>query len=166
MRMLTQSRLRELLHYDPETGFFTRALTTTGIRPKVGDVAGGVNCRGYWQIRIDGERYKAHRLAWLYMTGDWPKEQIDHINMDRSDNRFANLREATNIQNCANQRRPVNNTSGLKGVCWNKRLSKWKSQIRVNGKLHHLGYFDTAEAAHESYIDAAKKYFGEFARAA
>ncbi|MCK9994454.1 MAG: hypothetical protein Dbin4_02974, partial [Alphaproteobacteria bacterium] len=101
MAELTQSRLKELLHYDPDTGVFTRRVQTSS-NARVGDVAGCLHPEGYRHIQIDGKRYAAHRLAWLYMTGEWPTNQLDHLNGVRDDNRWGNLREATHGQNQQN----------------------------------------------------------------
>jgi len=131
---------------------------------KAGDVAGRGSGGGYRQISVDNRLYLAHRLAWLYMTGEWPEVQIDHVNMDRADNRFVNLRQATRSENKGNMRAQANNASGLKGVYWHKRAGKWCAQINTNGTRRHLGCFDSPEAAHAAYIASAKKHFGEFAR--
>jgi len=110
------------------------------------------------------KRYLQHRLVWLYVHGRWPKDQIDHINGNRSDNRLCNLREATCSQNLMNARAHSHNTSGLKGACKHE-PGYWSSVIRVNGKNKYLGRFKSPEEAHAVYASAAKKYFGEFARA-
>jgi hypothetical protein len=112
-------------------------------------------------IWIDGKRYYAHRLAWLYMTGKFPDQQIDHIDQDGTHNIWRNLREATNTQNAANSRRR-NNASGFKGVFW-QRSRRWRASIMVNSRRIHLGYFNTPEEAYAVYLAAAQKYFGEFA---
>lgn len=106
MSDLTAERVRELLHYEPATGIFTRRIRTSN-RTKVGAIVGADNGKGYLQISVDWRLYSAARLAWLYMTGEWPKEEIDHINRVRSDNRFSNLREATRSSNNCNRRRFV-----------------------------------------------------------
>jgi hypothetical protein len=160
---ITAERLRELLHYDPETGVFTW-LKRAARRVRVGDVAGCVAQSGYRLLKADGRLYRSHRLAWLWMTGEWPPCEIDHINGDKPDNRWANLRLATRSQNQANQGRTVTNTSGYKGVSWNAKSRKWRAQIRVNGRDSDLGYFASAADAHEAYVVAAKHHFGSFAR--
>jgi len=119
---------------------------------------------GYRQIMIDYRLYLAHRLAWLYQTGAWPPDQIDHIDCDKGNNRFANLRLATNSQNQQNRGVRSDNTSGHKGVCWHRRDRKWSARIRHNGKTMHLGYFDTIEQASAAYASASLKYHGGFAR--
>lgn len=131
-----------------------------------GDIAGSRQSRSYWHIGINNRLYMAHRLAWLYVTGAWPAANIDHINGNRSDNRFVNLRIATNIENARNSRMRVNNACGYKGVHYKKQLNKFVAQIRVGGRVLHLGVFKTAAEAHDAYCRAAKEHFGEFARAA
>jgi hypothetical protein len=162
--MITAERLRELLHYDPETGVFTWRLPRRGVR--AGYEAGASRSDGYRRIQVDGRVIYAHRLAWPYMTGEWPDAEIDHINGDPSDNRIVNLRPATRSQNSANGRKPSDNTSGLKGVSWHARGRKWRAQIVVNGKCRHLGLFDCPAAAHAAYLAATEKFFGEYARVA
>jgi hypothetical protein len=158
---LTAERLRELLSYDPETGNFKWRVTKG--RARAGDRAGCIYTRGYAYIRIGGAAYKAHRLAWLYVHGHWPKEFIDHINGHRADNRLVNLREANRIQNFANSRLSCSNTSGFKGVSWDKRWRKWISSIGSSGRTVYLGWFDTPEEAHSAYMAEARKLHGEFA---
>lgn len=152
--IITGARLRELLHYEPLTGVFTALIKRSNT--KVGVPLGSVS-NGYLLIRLDYVLYKAHRLAWLYMTGEWPEHQLDHINGVRSDNRFANLRSVTNAMNCQNQRGPrSNNRSGFLGVCWHMRARKWVAQIQVDGAHHYLGLFETQELAHAAYLEAKR----------
>jgi hypothetical protein len=160
---LTADRLRELLDYNPSTGTFTWRRPVAR-RVHAGDVAGAVNGGGYLQIIIDYLPYQAHRLAWLWVNGEWPKAQIDHINMDRVDNRVINLREATVSQNHVNRRPYANNKCGWKGVNWNKSARKWRATTRVSGSPLHLGSFDRCEHASYIYHVAAVWYHGEFAR--
>ena len=164
MADLTASRLREVLSYDPDTGVFTWRMTRRG-RAVAGKKAGSKNGRGYIIVRVDRLLHRANRLAWLYMTGSWPPGDIDHINGDRADDRWGNLRPATRSQNNANGRRPRDNTSGFKGVSWHRGCNKWQAGIGVGGRRRHLGLFDTPEAAHNSYLTAAAKLFGQFVRA-
>jgi hypothetical protein len=159
---LTVERLQEVLSYDPSTGVFTW-LIATARRIQVGDIAGSVMTNGYRTIRIDSDPYLAHRLAFFYMIGRWPIE-CDHKNLLHDDNRWNNLREATHSQNLANQRIHTKSSSGFKGVSWFERDRKWRAQIKINYKDHHLGYFDTAESAHAAYVAAASAAFNEFAR--
>jgi len=151
--MLTQQGLKELLHYDPDTGLFTRLITKSS-RAKVGDVAGTINNNGYRQIRIDGKIYLAHRLAFLYMTGNFPKEHTDHIDGDRANNHWSNLRECTNAENSQNKASHKNSSSKYIGVCWYNASKKWQAHIRINGKLKYLGHFDTEEVAYAAYCKA------------
>lgn len=162
--MITQARLKELLHYDPDTGVFTRIgiAGRNGSTRSVGSVAGSVSkSTGYVRIMVDYREYLAHRLAWLYMTGKWPSLKIDHRNTVKTDNRWVNLREATDVQNSSNRKVKANSASGLKGVT--KRGSKWYAAIKVNGEFKHLGCFATPELAAKAYTDAANQIHGEFA---
>lgn len=164
-RGLTAERLRTLLHYCPETGAF-RWLVSNSARRPAGSAAGELKPSGYILIGINGWRYRAHRLAWLYVTGEWPQVQIDHRDNDRSNNKWLNLRPADNAQNQANAKRPKNNTSGFKGVFWNKQRQKWAAKINPDRRQVHLGFFADPKEAHAAYCRGAEKFFGEFARAA
>jgi hypothetical protein len=157
--MITAKQLRDLIFYDPETGLCTW-LVSRGNR-KRGSGAGCINGSGYIDIKIE-KIYQVHRLAFLYMTGEWPKNEVDHINMIRSDNRWCNLRAATRSQNFANQHVYSCNPTGYKGVM--KYYHKWIARIRVNGTQLYLGLYPTPEEAHAAYCVAAKKHFGDFAR--
>lgn len=152
--MLDARRLRELLFYDPASGVFTRRITVP--RGKAGAVVGFNDGSGYLQIGIDLKKYRAHRLAWLYMTGQWA-EQIDHINGNRADNRWCNLRAATAAMNSQNQRRARrdNKSTGLLGAYRNGK--RFMSQLLVGGRCLYLGTFDSALQAHEAYIAAKRK---------
>lgn len=162
---VTVARLRELLEYNHETGDFVRMTRIPGVcRP--GDIAGTIDTKGYVNIVIDGRRYKAHRLAWLYVHGEWPASQIDHVNMIKSDNRFENLRPATQSQNQGNTGVRKTNTSGFKGVFFKKSHSKWCALAHRNGSRWHIGYFRTPEEAHSAYVAASAELYGEFARVA
>ncbi len=157
---LTAQRLRELLHYDPETGVFTW-LESLSFRAPVGTAAGTAQKIGYTIIGICGVRYYAHRLAWLYIHGRWPTNHIDHINGLKSDNRAVNLRDVSRSTNLQNLRRaPAQNKTGLIGATWDKSRSVWSAQIRVGGRNKSVGRFATAQEAHEAYI-AAKRQFHE-----
>ena len=157
--MITQQILKENLHYEPETGIFTR-LKSLGNAVKIGDVAGYDASNGYRFIEVCGKRYLAHRLAWLWMTAQWPREEIDHINLSKADNRWSNLREATRSQNAAHRKAQANNTHGWKGVSWHRKTQKWRAIIRGR----NLGYFDCPATAHFTYLIAADRAFGVFAR--
>jgi hypothetical protein len=162
---LTQTRLREILHYDPDTGEF-RWRQRVSYSIQVGGIAGGLNkTTGYWQIGICGRSYMAHQLAWLYMTGAWCHPMVDHRDLDRANNRWNNLRCANRSTNGANRPRHRNNASGFKGVHQDRRSGRWIARLHKDGQRHHLGRYATAEAAHAAYVAAAKRLFGEFARA-
>lgn len=159
--MISQSKLKKYLHYDPDTGIFTKKI----YRP--GTIAGCKDDRGYILIGVDYKSYRGHRLAFLYMTGKMP-EQVDHIDRDKSNNRWSNLRIATNSQNHINKEKQKNNTSGFKGVGFQKNRkhlkTPWRVRIKVNKKEIYLGHFSTPEKAALAYNEAAIKYFGEYAR--
>ena len=156
---LTAEKLRELLHYEPETGIFTRKVSTSN-QVKASDIAGSVNGGGYLQIKMLSRTHKAHRLAWLYVYGAWPTDQIDHINRIRTDNRISNLREVSHKQNGQNRSKSSHNTSGHPGVSWYKRISKWVAQIRHNYKHIYLGSFTTVEEAIAARKAGELKYWG------
>jgi hypothetical protein len=143
---LTQSQLKELLYYDPDTGLFINKISR-GSRALAGAIAGDLNSIGYWRIAINCSRYSAHRLAWLYVYGSWPKDQIDHINRIRHDNRISNLREVTISQNLQNVGLRTDNTSGYKGVCWSNKHRKWQAQIKINNVYLCLGRFKSLDDA-------------------
>ncbi len=159
---LTHTRLLECLVYSPDTGEFCWRISLSSKAP-AGSIAGGIES-GYRRLSIDGRAYMAHRLAWLYMTGEWPERDVDHKNRNRSDNRWENLRAATRTQNNANSKTPRTNKSGLKGAAHYP--GGFTSQIVVGGKKFHLGCFKTAEEAHAAYCAAAQEHHGEFARVA
>lgn len=159
---LTAERLRELLHYNPETGVFTWLEARRCGR--TGKNAGTLKPNGYVEIEIEQRSYKAHRLAFLYMTGEWPDADVDHKNRRRADNRWTELRPASRAENLANSGPRRNNTSGFKGVSKRADTGRWRAQFRVGGKSVALGSFDTPEEAHQAYMAAAREHFGEFAR--
>jgi hypothetical protein len=162
--MLTQKRLKDMLSYDPVTGIFVWRHWRS-YRAQDGDRAGStVAERGWRRIRVDGLAYKAGRLAWLYMTGEWPPHLIDHINLDRGDDRWKNLRCATLSENQHNRAKQRRNSSGYKGVCWDRRKGAWVARICVNSKSFYLGHHASVDAAGAAYAAAAAKYHGEFAR--
>ena len=150
---MTQEELKALLHYDSITGIFTWIVS--GKKRKIGTRAGHVQkLHGYRVIGINYQIYREHRLAWLYVHGYLPDEQIDHRDGDKTNNKLDNLREATNLQNHQNRKCQTNNSSGFVGVHLHKQTNKWRSKINVNGKAKHLGLFNTAEEAHSAYLKA------------
>jgi hypothetical protein len=152
-------RVRELFRYDGE---HLIALTQRSRRIRVGEPAGGLTSRGYVRVRVDGGRYFEHVLVWLHVTGEWPHQGIDHRNGNPADNRFDNLRLATQSQNSMNRRRRSNNTLGFKGVMKVQR-GRFYAYIWDGKRRVMVGAGDTPEEAHEVYCTAARERFGEFA---
>ncbi len=143
----TQEELMGALYYNPETGEFSKSLHIDG--------------RGYYQIYIFGKLRLAHRLAWMYVTGEWPRYIIDHKNNNKSDSRFDNLRKATHSQNVCNAKRRKS-SAPYKGI--QKHYNRWRAQISFEGKSHFIGLFLTPEEAHSAYCLEAERLHGEFAR--
>jgi hypothetical protein len=146
---ITHKELLERLSYDPETGVFTW-LKSHSNNAKNGEEAGRLTQDGYRSININNTNYLSHRLAWFYVYGAFPSDNLDHINRNRSDNRISNLRIASHKENNMNR-------TG-KGYTWFKRDQKWKAQIQVDKSNKHLGYFDTWQEAQAAYLEAKKKY--------
>lgn len=155
-------RLRDVLAYNANTGDFHWNVKLRAGAPPAGTKAGSINSEGYRYIKIDGRQYSAHKLAWLYVYGEWPSKELDHKNRVKDDNRIENLREATISQQRAN-RFLSSNTSGRKGVSWNRHAKKWRADIMKAGKRYMLGYFDDPDEAALAYRTAAVRLFGEFA---
>lgn len=161
---ITHERLLQVIHYDPETGAFTWRIATGSTR-RAGGPAGCVSKHlGCILIGIDNHQYYGHHIAWFYVHGQWPVNEIDHKNGDRADTRLANLREADRSENMANRRRGClkGNLSGFKGV--EQHRAKWTARIKMRGERRYLGSFDTPEEAHAAYCKAATELHGEFAR--
>lgn len=159
--MITQEYLKSILHYDPKTGIWT----DLGVRKRgvKGKVLNTVNNDNYITISILNKTYLSSRLAWLYMTGGFPKDEIDHTDTNTLNDKWENLREATRIENCRNIKVRSHNKLGIKGVSQIK--NKYKAVINIgNGKDKYLGYFDTIEEAKKAYDDAAALHFGQFAK--
>lgn len=162
---LTQARLRELLTYNEETGTFTWKVTV-GSRAIAGSVARGCKAdSGHLYIHVDKERHRMHRLAWLYVYGELPQMEVDHINRDPADNRISNLRLATPSQNAQNTGVRRDNKSGVRGVSWYPQTQKWMAKITVNGKQKGLGYYKSLEDAKNAYLAAARESFPFFGEA-
>ncbi len=168
--MITQKRLKEVIHYNPGTGVFTwriQANSTTVAGKRAGTIwrsKGRKKQQQYRQISVDGKIYREHQLAFLYMKGSFPGKHVDHKNLDSLDNRWLNLRAATNGQNLANTEVWASNTSGAKGVSWVKAKRKWRASINWEKRYLFLGYFDNLEEAARAYRDKADELHGDFAR--
>ncbi len=168
---ISHSELLRILDYDPETGIFTwkRRIDVRGRWNArwCGKPAGSIDpSTGYVKIMIDGVNYYGHRLAWLYATGNWPPHEIDHRFGRRATAKIHELREATRFQNGKNVKKHKRNSSGVKGVCWDKQTQKWRAFIMCDRKRINLGRFDRLEDAAAAYRAAAEKHHGEFARLA
>lgn len=171
---LTAKQLRSALDYNSETGVFSRRVrenTSENVRlwngRYAGKAAGYIDMFGYVSIKIGNIAYRAHRLAWLYMTGNWPPDEIDHIDMNKSNNSWKNLRCATRAQNQGNTRVQRNNLSGLKGVSAATGSKKYPfmARITVAGRTRSVGRFKTKAEGFAAYQDAAIETFGEYSRA-
>lgn len=158
---LEATYVRSILSYDPETGDL-RWRVRRGGRGFAGALAGKFS--KYLMIGIDGKSYYGHRLAHVIMTGSWPDANIDHHNGNPHDNRWVNLRQATQEKNCRNQAKKSTNKTGYKGVDYVPKHRKFRGTITVRYKTIFLGYFDTAQEAHAAYRRAAIERHGEFAR--
>lgn len=161
---LSADRLRELLDYNPETGdFFHRSTSYCGannrVRVRAGDRAGHKSqVTGYLVLRVDGRNYQAHRVAWLYVYGVWPRNEIDHIDGDRSNNRISNLRDVSRAVNAQNLRwNNLNTASKHRGVHFNKPTGRWYAKIKVGGKVFSLGGYANPEDAHAVYLEAKRR---------
>lgn len=164
---LTQEHVRSILDYNPETGIFIWKWRSY-LRPCLNSryyntVAGSVGKNGREFISIDNKKYYSHRLAWLYMTGAWPTKEIDHEDLNSLNNKWENLREATSSENAYNRKNQINNTSGHKGISFDKKNNKWRARIYVSKKCIHLGRFISREDAIIAY-EGAMNLHGEFAR--
>jgi hypothetical protein len=161
--LLSIAELKSLLVYWPETGQFHWKVSKGGMR--AGSVAGSIDpSTGYIKIYVRGRNYYGHRLAWAFVHGDWPPKQMDHKNLDRGDNRIANLRPATNGQNTQNREIGARNTSGVRGVSWSRHMAKWWVQIVVDGKHYSLGYYADIEAARAARNRGVLRFHGEYGR--
>jgi hypothetical protein len=156
---LSQGRLRELLRYEEHSGVFTWMVTRTG-KARAGSVAGRLTNHGYRQIQIDGRYYHAHRLAFVYMLGRWPEQQVDHKDGVRDHNAWGNLREATPAENGQNRRTQRNNSTGFMGVSFVASRGKYVAMIAVGRNRKNLGWFGTGDAASLAYQEAKARLHG------
>lgn len=154
---VTAARLRELLTYDPETGVFTRRVRTSN-RIKVGDPVGTISVKdGYLRAHVENRLYLMHRLAWLYVHGEWPSKNLDHRDGVGANNRIKNLREGGHEENAQNVVAHRDSRSGLLGVSWHAQANGWTARICNRGKKTNLGMFRTPEEAHAVYLKAKAK---------
>lgn len=164
--LITAKELREILSYNPKTGIFRYLkFPSRGLHK---EEAGTINSEGYVRIKIRKKAYLAHRLAFIYMKGKWPRYEIDHRNGVRSDNRWENLRAATDLENSRNRKPHKNKAIPVKGVYMvstnKQRKNPYLAAICLNGRMIHLGVYPTIESASAAYQAAALQHFGKFAR--
>jgi len=149
---MNQEQLKAEFHYDPVTGVFRRRFAKPFSNRRPWSVAGSVATKGYLQISVGNKLFMAHRLAWMYVYGDWPKQQIDHINGRKDDNRIDNLRDVSGSINMLNQTKPRGKK--LLGVTWHESRKKWQARLKINRESKSLGMFETQEEAHQAYMTA------------
>lgn len=163
--MISFEKLNTLFEYLSETGQLRRKVTVSP-NAMVGSIAGVVDSNGYVKVGVENKVYPAHIIVWTLVKGSWPTAIIDHINGVKSDNREENLREASTVTNAYNQVKPKNNKSGYRGVYFDaarNSYKKWKASCSVDGKRSTIGYFLTAELAHEALVKFRELHHGEFA---
>ena len=159
---LSQNELKTWMHYDPCTGVFTW-IKKPNKSITIGTKAGSLEPNGYLRTRIHQKALFLHRLAWLYMTGEWPPCACDHINGDKQDNRWSNIRLASGSQNQCNRKKPRNNTSGVKGVSWDASRGTWNVSIKIKGKSINAGRFKTMDQAKEAVKKKREELHESFA---
>lgn len=159
-------RLHEAFDYCPDTGALTRKIPSRGLRSKAGDAVGGLTKAGYTQVVLDGRHYFAHRIIWKMQTGMEPPPVIDHRDGDNDNNRWGNLREATPTGNSCNAKRRSDNTSGFKGLSYDRKRKKWRAYIIMDRQQNDIGRFVCFGKALKSMQTARRDLHGAFARAA
>ena len=158
----SQERLQDLFDYSVVTGELRWKVTSSNGKAKAGMLAGYINSEGYRVVRVNGRQYKAHRIIWRLVTGEDPKSnEIDHCDLDRSNNAWLNLRTSTVSQNRQNS---IHSTTKYKGVDFHRPTFKFRSRISINGVTRQIGMFPTPEEAHAAYCKAAQELHGDFAR--
>lgn len=166
-RLPSKERLRELFAYDPATGDLRwKSIPANFNRAKVGDLVGTIGAKGYRVVGIDRVYYLAHRIIWKMVTGEDPTDQIDHEDTGRLNNRWINLRETTNGPNVCNSKLRKDNTSGVKGVCWDKSHNSWAAYIAAGNGHKRIGRFKIKEDAIAARLKAAEELHGQFMRVA
>ncbi len=162
--MLSFDELRSILNYDPETGLWSWRNPKAINKAPIAQSAGTISVHGYRIITYRGRKYRSARLAWLYMTGNWPSEEIDHENRDTTDDRWINLREASRSQNALNRDVQGNNSSGLRGIHFDCERGKWFVQVKVKGINHFIGRYDEVDEAVVARNAAVAELHGAFAQ--
>jgi hypothetical protein len=160
--IINQEYLKSRFNYNPETGEFV--CIKSFHKRFIGKKVGSFDSKGYLRLNLHGKFYFIHRLAWLYMTGSWPEEMIDHIDHNQSNNKWNNLRQANRSQNMMNGIKHKDNKSGIKGVNWHSSVGMWRAKIQYNGKEIDLGHYDSKEAAARAYANAVVWYHNEYGR--
>lgn len=156
--MLDYETAKRLFVYDPESGLLTRR-ETVHYRARAGDVVGYLSDQGYLRCKYRQRCYPVHRIIWLLQTGSWPRHEVDHIDNDKTNNRWSNLRDVTPSQNMQNARRArCNSLTGFLGVTFHPRTGRYSARIYIKGSLRHLGMASTAEEAHAIYVEAKRKH--------
>jgi outer membrane protein assembly factor BamB len=149
---MIEDKIRDRLSYDVNTGLLSWRINVSK-NVKAGAKAGHIRKDGYSRLCVDRQFFLAHRVAWMLHYGSWPTSEIDHLNGERHDNRIANLRDVSKSINLQNQRKATSkNMTGFLGVSWHARTKCYAARININGTEKHLGYFKTAEKAHEAYL--------------
>lgn len=164
MNLLLPERLRQVISYDEMEGTFVWRMSNSARAP-IGSPAGGVTSYGYLAIRVDKRLYLAHRLAWLYVYGDWPEFVIDHINGNKLDNRISNLRDVRRQTNNENRKAANRNSkSGCLGVHWSRQQGMWQARLMINRRSVHVGFFREVSSARDAYFEAKKRIHEGFAQ--
>ncbi len=159
---LTAQKLREILHYDPDTGVWTWLVALSSTRG-IGSIAGTVSVHGYRIITYRGEKYRSGKLAWLYMTGEWPTQEIDHDDRDKLNDRWGNLFDRSRSQNALNRDLQSNNFSGTRGIHFDTVRGKWNVQVKKDNVTHYIGRYDDYDEAVAARDEAASRLHGSFA---
>ena len=161
--MISLERLRQVLEYDPETGLWEWLRPNLMNKKPISKMAGTISVHGYRIITYEGVKYRASRLAWFYMTGEWPSQEMDHKDKDKANDKWINLREVSRSENGLNRYLQPNNTSGARGVHWDLDRGKWGASVKHDGNIHFVGRYDLLDEAIEARDAAAQDLHGDFA---